>query len=280
VARYRLRFLLQEFDLPIGTTYIGRSSECQVTIEDPLVSRKHACIEVTEDGATVSDSGSRNGVRVNGQLAQGKAKLATNDRIRIGTLEMVFTALHEAPHVSKTTGFLRHCAACRIPYPEESGACPSCGSADWLDDDTVTERSGETRSWRLQLYLEVIERALAKGELEDADRNLRRASAEVDERCTRNVEMDPSHWRALQRLGLRLALGANNVMWGSWVIRLHRQMERVPDDESFRTFALLREQFPVEVPEVLYELAKFFAGRVHLPGATDAAQKISAAAGA
>ena len=51
MARYRLRFLLQEFDLPRGTTLIGRSSECQVTIEDPLVSRQHARILIDGDEA-------------------------------------------------------------------------------------------------------------------------------------------------------------------------------------------------------------------------------------
>src|SRR5687767_6926407 len=49
VARYRLRFLLQEFDLPRGATILGRSSDCHVTIEDPLVSRHHARIVLEGD---------------------------------------------------------------------------------------------------------------------------------------------------------------------------------------------------------------------------------------
>lgn len=66
MARYRLRFLLQEFDLPRGATIIGRSLDCHLTIEDPLVSRQHARIVIDDAGAFVEDMGSRNGVRVDG----------------------------------------------------------------------------------------------------------------------------------------------------------------------------------------------------------------------
>ncbi|MBK7396871.1 MAG: FHA domain-containing protein [Myxococcales bacterium] len=56
MARYRLRLLLQEFDLPQGETVLGRSPECQVTIDDPLVSREHAKIIVQDDTVVCRDS--------------------------------------------------------------------------------------------------------------------------------------------------------------------------------------------------------------------------------
>ena len=71
MARYRLRFLLQEFDLPRGATILGRSSDCHVTIEDPLVSRHHARIVLEGDRAVVYDLNSRNGVKVNGAAGEG-----------------------------------------------------------------------------------------------------------------------------------------------------------------------------------------------------------------
>ncbi len=46
-ARYRLRFLLQEFDLASGDTLIGRGDDCHITIYDPSISRHHARIIVT-----------------------------------------------------------------------------------------------------------------------------------------------------------------------------------------------------------------------------------------
>ncbi|MEO7109577.1 MAG: FHA domain-containing protein, partial [Polyangiaceae bacterium] len=90
MARYRLRFLLQEFDLPRGATLIGRSSDCHVTIEDPLVSREHARIVIDDEGARCEDLGSRNGVKINGVTARGTTRLKDGDRLRIGTQELVF----------------------------------------------------------------------------------------------------------------------------------------------------------------------------------------------
>ena len=68
VARFRLRFLLQELDLVGPEIILGRSPDCQITIEDPLVSRQHARITIANGVARVMDMGSRNGVRVNGNL--------------------------------------------------------------------------------------------------------------------------------------------------------------------------------------------------------------------
>jgi pSer/pThr/pTyr-binding forkhead associated (FHA) protein len=88
VARFRLRFLLQEFDLAGPEVVIGRSPDCHITIEDPLVSRNHAKITISGEEAHVADLGSRNGVRINGRHIQGEALLKDGDRVRLGTQEL------------------------------------------------------------------------------------------------------------------------------------------------------------------------------------------------
>ena len=163
VARYRLRFLLQEFDLPRGATILGRSSDCHVTIEDPLVSRHHARIVLEGDRAVVYDLNSRNGVKLNGAPIKEPTELKDGDRLRIGTQELVFCRVEAAPNASaKTTGFLRHCARCRMPYPQEAGACPNCGATEALDEETLSGQFGAAAQaiWSVQLFLEVLERAL------------------------------------------------------------------------------------------------------------------------
>ena len=90
MARYRLKFLLQEFDLRGPEVDLGRSPDCHITIEDPLVSRRHAKIVLTDDGPVVRDLGSRNGVLVNGERVDGERALQDGDRIRLGTQELVF----------------------------------------------------------------------------------------------------------------------------------------------------------------------------------------------
>jgi predicted component of type VI protein secretion system len=126
---YRLRFLLQEVLLPCGDTIIGRGEDCHITIFDSLISRQHARIHVDEAGATLEDLGSRNGCRVNGVLVKGPHVLYDGDRIRVGTQELVFAATRADVEFPRTTGSLCHCTECSLPYPEEMGACPNCGSS-------------------------------------------------------------------------------------------------------------------------------------------------------
>src|SRR6478609_5130327 len=110
---------MQEVDLPPGETLIGRSLDCQITLEDPLVSRVHARVLVHGDDAVVEDLGSRNGVKVNGVALRGSTRLKDGDRLRIGTQEVVVARIEPsalARH-ARATGVLRVCANCKLPYP-------------------------------------------------------------------------------------------------------------------------------------------------------------------
>jgi pSer/pThr/pTyr-binding forkhead associated (FHA) protein len=127
--KYRLRFLLQEFNLPFGITIIGRADDCQVTLFDPSVSRHHARIIVDEQRAIIEDLGSLNGCRVNGARIVNSIDLVEGDRIRIGTQELVFGGACESSHVQRRdTGSIFHCGKCHTAYAQEMGSCPACGS--------------------------------------------------------------------------------------------------------------------------------------------------------
>ena len=68
---------------------IGRSKDCDIRVADPNVSRRHA--EVLQDGTAywVQDLGSTNGTNVNGRRQQ-RAKLENEDRITVGSTDLVF----------------------------------------------------------------------------------------------------------------------------------------------------------------------------------------------
>jgi pSer/pThr/pTyr-binding forkhead associated (FHA) protein len=77
----------------IGSTgaVIGRSRDCDIVLSDPNVSRRHA--EIRADGRggwTIHDLGSTNGVKLNGQRANGPAPLESGDRIALGTADLRF----------------------------------------------------------------------------------------------------------------------------------------------------------------------------------------------
>jgi Protein of unknown function (DUF3662)/FHA domain len=70
-------------------TVIGRSSECDVTVPDQNVSRRHAEIRRIGDGYSLVDLGSTNGTEVNGQRIQETA-LMSGDVISVGTTSITF----------------------------------------------------------------------------------------------------------------------------------------------------------------------------------------------
>ncbi len=71
-----------------GELVIGRASDCDVILDDPLVSRRHAMITVRVDGVFVEDLLSANGVYVNGIRVQRMQQLFDGDRILLATREL------------------------------------------------------------------------------------------------------------------------------------------------------------------------------------------------
>jgi hypothetical protein len=242
---------LQEIDLVQGETVLGRSPECHVTIEDPLVSRMHARIVIDGDLATVEDLGSRNGVRVNGELLKGARGLRDRDRIRIGMQEFVFHSINTADlrPSGKSTGFLRHCERCHYPYPEGSPVCPNCGHEESreAEDSTLSGVLGENRpNWAAQLLLELMDRALAVGRWEEAEHVLRRASAAVDERLAAG-EMDPAQLDQLLSSASKIAQALQAEQWAKWIVDSCAKARHVPSSDvvaRLRTIPL-RDQVAV-----------------------------------
>ena len=74
---------------------IGRSKSSDVTIDFPTVSRNHAVLTRYDDGSwTITDAGSKDGVRVNNRLVQICA-LKEKDKISIGGVEMQLQPITE-----------------------------------------------------------------------------------------------------------------------------------------------------------------------------------------
>jgi hypothetical protein len=76
-------------DLDDSTVLIGRSRECDITLEDANVSRRHAQIEQQNAAFWIVDLGSTNGVEVNGKRVD-RARLEHGDTILVGKTELVF----------------------------------------------------------------------------------------------------------------------------------------------------------------------------------------------
>lgn len=66
---------------------VGRDPSCDLVINDPKCSRRHAVVESGPDGLVIRDSGSANGILVNGRRTE-RAPLVAGDVFRIGDVEV------------------------------------------------------------------------------------------------------------------------------------------------------------------------------------------------
>jgi FHA domain-containing protein len=75
--------------LASDTVTIGRLADCDVVLKDKGASRKHAQLKLRDGTWTLTDLGSTNGTRLNGQTVQSR-ELADGDKIMIGTTLIEF----------------------------------------------------------------------------------------------------------------------------------------------------------------------------------------------
>ncbi len=72
-----------------GEVIIGRTDECQIILQDPSISRKHAKVVVDGSEVRVLDLKSKNGTKVNGTQVM-EAVLKDGDRLHLGKFEITF----------------------------------------------------------------------------------------------------------------------------------------------------------------------------------------------
>jgi predicted component of type VI protein secretion system len=73
-----------------GQAVLGRLPDCDITLDDPSVSRQHARVSESEGTWRITDLQSTNGVKVNGERVQER-QLAHGDRIQLGTVRLSFS---------------------------------------------------------------------------------------------------------------------------------------------------------------------------------------------
>jgi adenylate cyclase len=84
-----------ELTKPVIT--VGRGNANDLVLNDPGVSRFHAVVKQSGDGAVViADRGSTNGVMVNGARIASEVELHKGDRARIGAYELVFESVDDS----------------------------------------------------------------------------------------------------------------------------------------------------------------------------------------
>jgi hypothetical protein len=86
-----------EHELRHGSLLIGRGPECEIVLDDALISRLHARIEVSAEGVSIEDLYSTNGVYLNGERIVRTRLIHTGDRVFVGNHEIAFVEVSVEP---------------------------------------------------------------------------------------------------------------------------------------------------------------------------------------
>ncbi len=215
----RLRYLAHDLEVPMGQFLIGRTPECQLSLDDPLVSRRHAILEIQPDGVYVQDLGSRNGVFVNGERAEVRTRLNEGDTIRIGTQDLVLSGIGEVPSVPKASA----------RKFDLTSTMQDVRVSDLVADDeppptSVNPRRPTTdpgcRVHGLSLIGGVADKALQLGRADEAERLLQR-SLQMTMNKAREGNLTPEHAEKAALYAIRLAGGTTRASWIDYVFELY-----------------------------------------------------------
>lgn len=187
--KHSLRYNDHDIELPVGQFVIGRAANCQLSLDDPLVSRNHATLTVTPDTVVVADLGSRNGVRVNGDRIESKRTLMHGDQIAIGSQEMVVMSRRE------------------------------------LAADTLIQAPTQ-RAATFGLLGILADKALAMGRGEEAEKLLFEQLDQLLVDAQRGVSVPTDTLERASDYSLKLATATTNGRWVDYIFRLHAAVGR------------------------------------------------------
>ncbi|MBI2962998.1 MAG: Flp pilus assembly complex ATPase component TadA [Deltaproteobacteria bacterium] len=83
-----------EVNIPGETAVLGKHADCEVVLDDPLVSRRHARLRLDAGRIVLEDLGSTNGTELAGQPVEGQRVVEPGQEIRIGPFA-IFASLPE-----------------------------------------------------------------------------------------------------------------------------------------------------------------------------------------
>jgi hypothetical protein len=260
---------VSEVELREGSILAGRLPECDVMIDDGLVSRMHARISVRDDSVIVEDLHSTNGVYVNGARITHSALLREGDRLLIGTTEIsLFEARPDArvaplrPRRDESTA-----KTPSVPPPALRGAAPttlpaaprkSFGKLELhLEELALEGRDGPTSSRSADLKalrsrasgvpstaradaLEVIgalaDRLAGSGNLDEARRVLSSHLKRILQGATAGLTVPDEVCELASRHALSLARWTGQSTWIDYVVELHLAARRAMRPETFANF--------------------------------------------
>jgi FHA domain len=222
--RFRLRYLQHDLELTEGQFVIGRSAGCQLSLDDPLVSRRHAILVVAAGAVTIEDEQSRNGVVVNGQRIGAKTALQEGDHIVIGSQELTLLGPTSEKPGGANLAFAKQTLTKLPTLPKLDPAPPANTSPP--DADTEADTTAVRRAHAFTLLGGVAEKALAMGRADEAERILAGPLAELIESCRAGKRISPALVDMVARFAAKLATATAKGSWADYVIEIYQSQGR------------------------------------------------------
>jgi pSer/pThr/pTyr-binding forkhead associated (FHA) protein len=256
-----LRFYLRrdDRDVPLleGSVVVGRSSACDVVLQDPRVSAEHARLTATTTELTVTDLDSRNGVFVNGTRVTGEAVLSATDLVAFA--EVVFEVVaREVPdddiHDSE--------------WPTRVDVSSPFGHP--LVDQTTPSQEA------FDVLASVIDKALALGHVDEIAKMLNDRLSRIAEECEADSPIPNETIAMAARYALKCATLSGDGLWLNLLVRIYRaRAETLPVEHIDVLYAAVRLMRDVDW-SLLREYADVLKGRKgHVsPGERFAAKRI------
>jgi hypothetical protein len=188
---FRLRYRQHDLELHDGRFLIGRSASCQLSLDDPMVSRQHAALVVSGQTITVEDLGSRNGVQVNNRTIEGPHPVVLGDVVKIGSQEMTLVE-GNTPKAREITH--RGAATARLPS--------------------------------LAVLAGLAEKALTLRHADDAERVTSALLRDINERIQAGIDPGADVIAKTATLLVRLALLTANGSWIDSAVKLFSSLHR------------------------------------------------------
>jgi hypothetical protein len=233
VAKFRLRYQATDLELPKGDFVVGRSRDCNLAVDDALVSRRHAVYRVREESVTLEDLESRNGVTLNGQKVSEPVTLRHLDRVTIGTQELI---LMEVGRNTEPPDAPIPCAHCGTDMTSEDRFCRRCGAPalgqrppattvefDKYEADSGAGDSDEVtrKAVGLNLVAAIVEKSLAMNRFEEAERVVEKHLHQILQMAIKGSAPPPDMLRRATSYALTLAGGLERGRWVDWIFQTH-----------------------------------------------------------
>ncbi|HEX6273515.1 MAG TPA: FHA domain-containing protein [Polyangiaceae bacterium] len=247
--RFWLEHGTQNIELRVGILSVGRSSGCNIVLDDNLVSRRHAEFVVTDTTVSVRDSGSVNGVYVNSRRISDSLALKDGDRVQIGQHEFK----------------LRMVARDSVPVLDRLTAETLHGTIDAESEGDEQTHAGDV----FDLLGPVADKVLALGRGDEAERILSGVLQTVIREVQGGRDLDTSMIDRAATYAIRIAEATGRPNWLDYVIELFSGANRVlPAPHVDRLYDVVRKARGMNVPAFRAYVAKL-QGNAAMLGPSD-----------